>query len=128
MGISVSPILLIKKLRLGNSLAVQWLGLGASTAWGPGSIPVESLRFHSVAKNEKKKQQRNWGSICCNMDGPRDYHIRWSNQTEKDNYHDITYMWNLEKKWYKLTYLQTRNRLTDIENKFMVTKGERGRG
>ena len=28
------------------------------------------------------------------------------------------------KKWYKGTYLQNRNRLTDIENKLMVTKGE----
>ena len=28
----------------------------------------------------------------------------------------------------KSTYLQNRNRLTDIENKLMVTKGERGGG
>ena len=28
------------------------------------------------------------------------------------------------KKWYKWTYLQNRNRFTDIEKKFMVTKGE----
>ena len=27
------------KLSLGNSLAVKWLGLRASTAGGPGSIP-----------------------------------------------------------------------------------------
>ena len=39
--------------------------------------------------------------------------------------YDIAYMRNL-KKWYKLTYLQNRNRLTDTENKLMVTKGERG--
>ena len=32
------------------------------------------------------------------------------------------------KKWYKWTYLQNRNRLTDIENKLMVTKGETYRG
>ena len=31
-------------------------------------------------------------------------------------------MWNLK---YKRTYLQNINRLTDIENKLMVTKGER---
>ena len=36
-------------------------------------------------------------------------------------------MWNL-KKWYKWTYLQNRNRLTDTENKLMATKGERGGG
>ena len=37
----------------------------------------------------------------------------------------ITYVWNLKKKkWYKWTYLQNRNRLTDIENKFIITKGD----
>ena len=30
------------------------------------------------------------------------------------------------KQWYKWTYLQNRNRLTDIENKLRVTKGESG--
>ena len=35
--------------------------------------------------------------------------------------YDITYKWNL-KKSYKWTCLQ--NRLTDVENKCMVTKGE----
>ena len=32
------------------------------------------------------------------------------------------------KKWYKWTYLQNRNRITDVENKLMVTKGEKGGG
>ena len=57
------------------------------------------------------------------MDGPRESHTKWS-QLEKDKY-DIAYRWNL-KKWYKWTYLQNRNRLTDIENKFMATKVEMG--
>ena len=43
-------------------------------------------------------------------------------QTEKDKY-DIAYMWNLNKR-YKWTYLQ--NRLTDLENKFMVSRWESG--
>ena len=30
-------------------------------------------------------------------------------------------MWNLEK-WYKWSYLQNRNRATDVENKKMDTK------
>ena len=38
--------------------------------------------------------------------------------------YDITYMWNL-KKGYKWTHLQNRNRLTDFENKLVVTKGDR---
>ena len=33
-----------------------------------------------------------------------------------------------KKQWYKWTYLQNRNRSTDIENKLMVAKGEEGEG
>ena len=29
-------------------------------------------------------------------------------------------------KWYKLIYLQNRNRLIDLENEFMVAKGKDG--
>ena len=45
---------------------------------------------------------------------------------EKQISYDSTYMENLKRKWYKQTYLQNRKRLTDIENKLTVTKGERG--
>ena len=34
-----------------------------------------------------------------------------------------TYMWNLEK-WYRLTYLQGRNRDTEVENGHVDTEGE----
>ena len=75
--------------------------------------------------------QKEWNhAICSNMDGPGDDNTKWS-QTEKDKYHDITYMWNqkklfkltslifgiLKKKLFKWTYLQNRNRLTNMENK-----------
>ena len=49
---------------------------------------------------------------------------------ERQLSYDITYIWNLIKmeQIFFLTYLKNRNRLTDIKNKFMVTKGEnRGR-
>ena len=36
--------------------------------------------------------------------------------------YDTTYMWNLKKKKYKLTFLQNRKRVTDVENKLMVSK------
>ena len=39
---------------------------------------------------------------------------------------DIASMWNL-RKWYKWTYLQNSNRVTDVENKPMVTRGDRGK-
>ena len=62
------------------------------------------------------------------MDGPRDYHTEWSkSDRERQIPYDIAYMWNL-KKWYKWTYLQNRNRATDVENKLLVTRGKRGEG
>ena len=45
------------------------------------------------------------------------------NQTKTNVY--INYMWYL-KKCYKGTYLQKRNRVTDTENKLMLTKGKEG--
>ena len=39
--------------------------------------------------------------------------------------YDVTYMWNL-KEWHKWIYFQNRNRVTDTENKLMVTRGEDG--
>ena len=70
--------------------------------------------YNGISLSHKKE----WNNvICSNMDRLRDYHTKWG-KSEKDKYH----MWNLKK--YKLTYLQNRNRLTDIENKIMGTKGE----
>ena len=70
--------------------------------------------------------KKEWNSaICSNMDGPRDYHTKGSKlDRERQIPYDITYMWNLKRKWYKWTYLQNRNRLTDIGNKLMVTEGD----
>ena len=60
------------------------------------------------------------------MGGLKDYHTKWSkSDRESQISYDMTYMWNL-KRWYKWTYLQNRNRLTVVENKLMVTKGEAG--
>ena len=57
------------------------------------------------------------------MDGPRDYHTKLSkSDRESQVSHGITYLWNL-KIWYKQTYLQSRHRFMDIENKLMITKG-----
>ena len=62
--------------------------------------------------------------ICSNIDEPRDYHTKWNKpDREIQISYDITYMWD-PKKWYKWTYLQSRNRLIDIKNKLILTKGE----
>ena len=46
-------------------------------------------------------------------------------QTEKDKYHDITYMWNL-KKMIQRTYLQNRNRLIDRRKTYGYQRGQQG--
>ena len=50
----------LDKINLGNSLAVQWLGLFILTAGGPGLILVREVIFskqHGVAKKLKKKNK-----------------------------------------------------------------------
>ena len=62
------------------------------------------------------------------MDTTRDYHTKQSKtERERPIPSDITYMWNL-KIQYKSTYLQNKTRLTDIENRLVVAKGEGGKG
>ena len=56
------------------------------------------------------------------MDGPREIiTLSEVSQRERQISYDITYMRNLKYE-HKLIYL--RNRLTDIENRLMVSKGE----
>ena len=54
-----------------------------------------------------------------NMDGPRDYHTK---SDRERHIYDITYMWNLIKKWHKWTSLQNRHPQTLKSN--LVTKGD----
>ena len=79
--------------------------------------------YNGILLSHKKEQNC---AICRYVDEPRDCHTEWSkSEREKQISYGIAYMWNLEK-WYRWTYLQSRNRDTDIENKHMDTK--RGRG
>ena len=69
--------------------------------------------------------QKGWNNaICSNMDGTRGYHTKWS-KSERQIPYNITYMWNL-KMWHKWTYLQNKNRLTDIESRLVAAKGVEG--
>ena len=82
--------------------------------WPPGKPHNGLLLSH---KNE-------WNCVICrHIDRPRDCHIELSQKREKQVSYSTTYMWNLGK-WYRRTYLQIRNRDTDIENKLMDTKGK----
>ena len=42
--------------------------------------------------------QKEWNNaICSNMDGPRDYHTKWSKSgRERQIPYDIAYVWNLK--------------------------------
>ena len=75
--------------------------------------------YNGILLSDKKE----WNNaICSDMDG--DYHTKWGKSDREIQIScDITYILNL-KKWDKWTSLQNRNRLTDFENKLMVTKGE----
>ena len=54
---------------------------------------IQTMEYHSAIKKE-------WNNaICSNMNGPRDYHTKWSKaDRERRVWYDITYMWNLKKK------------------------------
>ena len=62
-------------------------------------------------------------AICCNMDGTRDSHAKWSkSERERQIPYDITYLKsNTRGKW---THLQKRNKLMDMENRLVVALGE----
>ena len=45
--------------------------------------------------------------------------------TEKDKYHMTLLIWEKIFKWYKWTYLQNRDRFTDLENELSGQKGGR---
>ena len=42
----------------GNSLAVQWLGLGAFTAMSPGSIPGQGTKIPQASQHSQKKKKK----------------------------------------------------------------------
>ena len=41
----------------GNSLVVQWLGLHTFTAKGPGSIPGQETKIHTLHSTAEKKRK-----------------------------------------------------------------------
>ena len=72
-----------------------------------------------ILLSHKKEQNC---AICRYVDEPIDCHSEWSkSEREKQISYGFTYMWNLEK-WYRRTYLQSRNWDTDIENGCMDSR------
>ena len=77
---------------------------------------IYTMEYYLIHKKE-------WNVICSDTDGLRDYHTTWSKSDRERQIYDITYKWNLNK-WHKWIYLQNRDRLIDLENEHMVTRGE----
>ena len=68
-----------------------------------------------------KKEWNN--AIHSKMDGPRDYHTKWSkSERERQIPYDITYMWNVKYDTNKLIYKTETH--SDIENSLVVAKVE----
>ena len=60
-------------------------------------------------------------ALCRDVGRPRDCNIeRGKSERAKQMLYYTAHMWNLEK-WYRLTYLQSRNKDTDVENGCMDT-------
>ena len=58
--------------------------------------------YNGILLSHKKE----WNNVIySNMEGPRDYHTKWSkSEREKQIPHDITYMWNLKNDTNELIY------------------------
>ena len=48
---------IMKIMHVGNSLAVQWLGLPAFTAVGPGSIPGQGTKIPQAMRRGQKEKK-----------------------------------------------------------------------
>ena len=72
--------------------------------------------------------EEEWNNtICSNMDGPGDYHTKWSkSDRERQISYDITYKWNLKYDTNEFIYKTEADSQT--ESQFTVTKGERKGG
>ena len=58
------------------------------------------------------------------MDGPRNCPTEWGKSyRERHISYDIIYMWTLKKKLYNEPIYKT-NRITNVENTLLITKGE----
>ena len=82
---------------------------------------IESFNF-----NTKTRILPCYNAIHSNTDGPRGCHTEWIESERNRNIIWYHLYEQLKKKWYKLTYLQNRNRLTDLENEFTDTRGKNG--
>ena len=75
-----------------------------------------------------RKEWRNAMDCKCNMDGPRDYHTKWS---KSDRERQIPYEKSLTCGISDMTQMNQSTKqktFTDIENRFVVAWGREGEG
>ena len=78
---------------------------------------------HNEMLLSHKKEQNS--AICRDVEGTRDCHTGWG-KSERDKLIKCG-LYVGSREWWRWTYLQSRNRVTDIENKLRVTKwGKKG--
>ena len=86
-------------------------------------VNIYTMEYYSVIKKNKIMS-------CTAIFGPRNFHTKWSRSDKvRQEPYEITNMWSLIKKRYKIIYLQHRSRLKDFKTKLIITKGKMvGRG
>ena len=77
---------------------------------------IYTMEYFPIIKKE-------WNNtICSNIDRPKDDHTKWNKpQRERQIWYDVTYTWNLKKRYNGFTY-KNRNIPTDLETKPMAIK------
>ena len=93
----------------------------SSTVYSRQDVEATYMSIHRWMGNEDSlcggillRHGNKWNNaICSNIDGPRDYHTKWSkSDREVQILYDISHKWNLGgKKRCKWTYLQNGNKL-----------------
>ena len=78
-------------------------------------IEIKNEYYSAIKKNEIMPFTATWMDL-------KDYHTKW-NKSEREIQipYNIIYIWN-SKIWYKWTYTQNRNRLTDTKNRLVVAE------
>ena len=79
------------------------------------------LYYSAIKRNETGSFAETW----MDLETVRQSEV---SQTEKNKYHILTHICGIWKNWYRQSYLQSRNRDTDVENRHMDTKEEKGEG
>ena len=66
---------------------------------------------NAILLSNKKRMK---DAICNIMDTPKDYHVKWNSQKEKDKHYVLSFICET-KIWHKWIYQWNRNRLTDTK-------------